>query len=81
MGDLGSYTGSKILPSGWFPCGFDIVGRPGPLHEAGQALGLLSSGSGPKDHGTHRSSPYSCLVIVTQLPYREERKKLRCMYE
>ena len=29
------------------------MGRLGPLHEASQALGLLSSGSGPKGHGTH----------------------------
>ena len=37
--------GSRTVPSGWFPCGFDIVGHPRPLHEAGQTLSLLSSGT------------------------------------
>ena len=32
--------GYRILPSGWFPYGFNIVGRLRPLHEAGQAVGL-----------------------------------------
>ena len=48
--------GSRTAPSGGFLCGFNIVGRLGPLHEAGQAVGLcgrrapglLSRGSGLK---------------------------------
>ena len=32
--------GSRILPSGWLSCNFNIVGRLGPFHEAGQVLGL-----------------------------------------
>ena len=32
--------GSKTAPFGGFSCGFDIVGRLGPLHEAGQVVGL-----------------------------------------
>ena len=40
LGDSGSYTGSRTAPSGWFLCGFSIVGRLGQLHEEGQALGL-----------------------------------------
>ena len=50
--DSGSQTGSRTTPSGGFLCGFNIVGRFGPLHEAGQAVGLrgrrVSSGSGHK---------------------------------
>ena len=38
--DLGSHTGFRIAPSGGFPCGFSIVGRLGPLHEADHAMGL-----------------------------------------
>ena len=32
-----------------------MVGRLGPLHEEGQALGLLSSGPRPKGHSTHNA--------------------------
>ena len=32
--------GSRTAPFGGFPCGFNTVGRLGPLHEAGQAVGL-----------------------------------------
>ena len=32
--------GSRILLFGWFSCGSDIVGRHGPLHEAGHAMSL-----------------------------------------
>ena len=32
--------GSRTASSGEFPCGFNIVGRLGSLHEAGQAMGL-----------------------------------------
>ena len=32
--------GSRTAPFDGFPCGFNIVGRLGPLHEAGQAVGL-----------------------------------------
>ena len=39
-GDSGSQTASRTAPSCGFPCGFNIVGRLWPLHEAG----LLSSG-------------------------------------
>ena len=39
-GDSGSQTGSRTAPSGGFPCGFNIVGRLGLLHEAGQTMGL-----------------------------------------
>ena len=39
-GDLGPQTGSRSAPSGGFPCGFNIVGLLGLLHEAGQAMGL-----------------------------------------
>ena len=50
-GDLGSRTGSRTAPSGGFPCGFNIVGRLWPLHEAGHAVGLLGkwvcAGTGP----------------------------------
>ena len=50
--DSGSQTGSRTTPSDGFLCGFNIVGRLGPLNEVGQAMGLcggiLSSGSGPK---------------------------------
>ena len=27
--------GSRTLPYGWFPCGFNMVGCLGQLHEAG----------------------------------------------
>ena len=39
-GDSGSQTGSRTAPSGGFLCGFNIVDRLGPLHEAGQAVDL-----------------------------------------
>ena len=39
-GDSGSQTGSRTAPSGGFLCGFNIVGHLGPIHEAGQAMGL-----------------------------------------
>ena len=39
-GDSGSQTGSRTAPSSRFPCGFNIVGRLGPLHEAGHAGGM-----------------------------------------
>ena len=39
-GDSGSQTGSRTASSGGFPCGFNIGGRLGPLHEAGQAVDL-----------------------------------------
>ena len=32
--------GSRTAPSSGFRCGFNTVGRLGPLHEAGQAVGL-----------------------------------------
>ena len=32
--------GFKIIPSSQFPYDFNMVGRLGPLHEEGQALGL-----------------------------------------
>ena len=38
-GDSGSQTGLRTAPSCGFPCGFNIVGCLGPLHEAGQAVG------------------------------------------
>ena len=40
LGDSGPQTGSRAVPSGWFPCGFHIAGRLGPLHMVGQAEGL-----------------------------------------
>ena len=45
--------GSRTVPSNWFPCDFDIVGHPRPLHEAGQTLSLLSSGIESKGHGIY----------------------------
>ena len=39
-GDSGSHTGFRTALSGRFPCGFSVMGRLGPLHEAGQAMGL-----------------------------------------
>ena len=39
-GDSGSQTTSRTAPFGGFPCDFTIVGRLGPLHEAGNAMGL-----------------------------------------
>ena len=33
--DSGSQMGCRTAPSGGFPCSFNIVGRLGPLHEAG----------------------------------------------
>ena len=39
-GDSGSQTSSRIAPSCGFLCGFNIVGRLGPIHEAGHAVGL-----------------------------------------
>ena len=50
---------SRILPFGWFPCGFNEVGRLGSLHEAGQALGLLNSGFRPKGHSSHNIPHFS----------------------
>ena len=41
-GDSGSHTGFGTALSGGFSCGFNTVGRLGPLDEAGQAVGLLS---------------------------------------
>ena len=41
LGDSGSQTGSRTAPSSGFPCDFNIVGRLGPLHEAGHVVGLL----------------------------------------
>ena len=35
--------GSRTAPSGGFPCGFNIVSRLGPLHEAGQKVGLCGT--------------------------------------
>ena len=32
--------GFRIALSGGFSCGFNTVGRLGPLHEVGQAVGL-----------------------------------------
>ena len=51
-GDSGSHTASRTAPSGGFPCGFKIVGHLGPLHEAGQEVGL---GLGLKSYGTHHT--------------------------
>ena len=39
-GDSGSQTGSRTALSGEFFYGFNIMGRLGPLHEVGQAVGL-----------------------------------------
>ena len=47
-GDSGSHTGFGTALYGGFPCGFNTVGRLGPLHKMGQAVGLLNSGSEPK---------------------------------
>ena len=38
--------GSRTAFSGGFPCGFNIVGRLGPLHEAGHIVGAYA-GVGP----------------------------------
>ena len=35
LGDSGPQTGSRTVLSGWFLCGFNKVGRLGPLHKAG----------------------------------------------
>ena len=43
-GDSRSQTGSRTTPFGGFLCGFNIVGRLGQLHEAGQAVGLRGAG-------------------------------------
>ena len=32
--------GFRTVLSGGFPCGFSVMGRLGPLHEVGQAMGL-----------------------------------------
>ena len=40
LGDSGTETCSRTLPSSWFLCGFNMGGRLGPPHEAGQAVGL-----------------------------------------
>ena len=39
-GDSGSHTGFRTALSGGFPCGFNVIGRLGPLYEAGQTMGL-----------------------------------------
>ena len=39
-GDSGSHTGFRTALSGGFPCGFSVMGRLGPLHEAGQAMSM-----------------------------------------
>ena len=39
-GDSRSHMGFGTALSGGFPCGFNTVGRLGPLHEARQAVGL-----------------------------------------
>ena len=39
-GDSGSQMGSRTALSSGFLCGFNIVGRLGPLHDASQAVGL-----------------------------------------
>ena len=39
-GVSGPQTGSRTAPSSGFPCDFNIVGRLGPHHEVGQAVGL-----------------------------------------
>ena len=49
--------GFRILPFGWLPDGFNMVGRLGPLHKAGQAVGPLNSGSNPKGHSTNNAPP------------------------
>ena len=60
-GDSGSQMGSRTASSGGFLCGFNIVGRLGPLHEAGQAVGLhrrraySAVGLGLNSHGTHNA--------------------------
>ena len=59
-GDLGSHTGFRTAPSGGFQCGFSVVGRLGPLHEASQKVGqrerraYRAVGLGLKSHSTHR---------------------------
>ena len=45
--------------SGGFPCGFNTVGRLGPLHEVGQAVGLR----GHKES----SSCWNCYNTTTYL--------------
>ena len=58
-GDSGSRTSFRTAPSGGFPCGFSVMGRLGPVHEAGQAVDLHGCrayrvvGLGLKSHGTH----------------------------
>ena len=70
-GDLGSHTGFRNAHSGGFPCGFSVVGRLGPLHEAGQAVGLRGRrayravGLGLKSHDTHNAPPFSRLKVGT----------------
>ena len=65
-GDLGSHTGFRTAPSGGFPCGFSVVGRRRPFHEAGQAVGLCgrrayrAMGLGLKSHGTHNAPLFPC---------------------
>ena len=44
LGDSGSQTGSRTTLSSGFLCGLNIVDHLGPLHEAGQAVGLAGTG-------------------------------------
>ena len=46
-GDSGSQTGSRTASSGGFLCGFNIVGRLGPLHEAGHIVCDAPKPGGP----------------------------------
>ena len=68
-GDSGSHTGARTTPSGGFLYGFNIVGRLGPLHEAGQTVGLwrrrayLVVGLGLKSHGTHKAPLFFWLKV------------------
>ena len=43
-GDSGSHTGVRTALSGGFSCGFSVMGRLGPLHEASQTMGLCGRG-------------------------------------
>ena len=60
-GDLRSHISFRTVPSGGFPCGFSVVSRLGPLHEAGQAVGLRGCrayravGLGLNSQGTHNA--------------------------
>ena len=64
--------GSKTAPSRGFLCDFNIVGRLGPLHDAGhkvglpaRASGLLSNGSGPKKPRYSQCPPFSRMKVGT----------------